>query len=119
MRASPPKIFCVNWFRINDKGEFIWPGFGDNMRVLKWMVERIDGKQGGIEHIFGVTPKYEDLAWDGVAFSKSDFEKITSIDKGAWLKEVELHAELFDHLKARLPEALLAKCNALRQKLAV
>jgi phosphoenolpyruvate carboxykinase (GTP) len=116
--AKLPKIFCVNWFRTDENGNFIWPGFGDNMRVLRWMLERIDGKQGGVEHVFGVTPAYEDLAWDGVDFSKAAFDKITSIDRESWLKEFELHAELFDNLKGRLPEALAHKRHALKARLA-
>ena len=59
-----PRIYCVNWFRKGADGKFVWPGYGENMRVLKWMVERIDGRADGAEHVFGISPRYEDLSWD-------------------------------------------------------
>ena len=103
---QPPKIFCVNWFRTDDNGKFIWPGFGDNMRVLKWMLDRIAGHAGGDEHVFGVTPRYDDLPWDGVEFSTDAYAQITSIEVSAWQAELALHDELFDKLRHRLPPAL-------------
>ncbi|SMF99507.1 phosphoenolpyruvate carboxykinase (GTP) [Burkholderia singularis] len=104
--ASLPKIYCVNWFRKDANGKFVWPGFGENMRVLKWMLERIDGRGAGVEHAFGVTPRYEDLHWDGLAFSPERFEQVTSIDADEWRDELALHAQWFDKLGARLPRAL-------------
>src|SRR5690606_14133173 len=79
-----PKIFCVNWFRTDAEGKIVWTGFGDNMRVLKWKLDRIEGKAGGTENIFGTTPRYEDINWNGIDFSREQFEQITSIDKDAW-----------------------------------
>jgi phosphoenolpyruvate carboxykinase (GTP) len=123
--ASPaelPKIYCVNWFRTDADGKFVWPGFGDNMRVLKWMLERIEDPQGvrvgGVPHIFGVSPRYEDLQWDGIDFTPEQFATITSIDKAAWAQEVELHTELFDKLKHNLPRELVEVKVALQKKLA-
>ncbi len=119
--ASPaelPKIFCVNWFRTDDNGKFVWPGFGDNMRVLKWMLDRLEGKAGGTENIFGVTPRYEDLKWDGIEFTQQQFDKITSIDKSAWQAELKLHAELFDKLKHHLPSELASTKAQLEKRLA-
>jgi phosphoenolpyruvate carboxykinase (GTP) len=115
--ANLPKIFCVNWFRTDEHGHFVWPGFGDNMRVLKWMLERIEGEAGGIETLFGTTPRYGDLKWDGIPFSPEEFETITSIDKDAWREELKLHTELFDKLSYRLPEELLANKAKLEQRL--
>jgi phosphoenolpyruvate carboxykinase (GTP) len=117
--AALPKIFCVNWFRTDEHGHFVWPGFGDNMRVLKWMLERIEGTAGGIETLFGTTPRYGDLHWDGIPFSPEEFETITSIDKDAWREELKLHTELFDKLAYRLPQELLANKAKLEQRLAV
>ncbi|AMO97934.1 phosphoenolpyruvate carboxykinase family protein [Collimonas fungivorans] len=117
-RAELPKIFCVNWFRTGADGKFVWPGFGDNMRVLKWMLDRLDGKQGGVEHLFGVTPRYGDLSWEGLDFSEEQFERITAIDKAAWKAETELHAELFDKLKHHLPQQLAKVKLALEKNLA-
>jgi phosphoenolpyruvate carboxykinase (GTP) len=104
--VQPPKIFCVNWFRTDDNGKFIWPGFGDNMRVLKWMLDRIAGTAGGDENVFGVTPRYGDLPWDGMEFSADAYALITSIEVAAWQAELALHDELFDKLRYRLPVAL-------------
>ena len=116
--AKQPNIYCVNWFRTDANGKFVWPGFGDNMRVLKWMLERIDGATTGTENIFGISPKYEDLTWDGLSFTSEQFDLITSIDKDAWKAELELHTELFDKLKYRLPAALEATKATLASRLA-
>lgn len=116
--GKQPNIYCVNWFRTDANGKFVWPGFGDNMRVLKWMLERIDGSTSGTENIFGISPKYEDLTWDGLNFTSEQFDLITSIDKDAWKAELELHTELFDKLKYRLPAALEATKATLASRLA-
>ncbi|MDB5991713.1 MAG: phosphoenolpyruvate carboxykinase [Herbaspirillum sp.] len=123
--ASPadiPKIYCVNWFRTDADGKFVWPGFGDNMRVLKWILERIEDTQGvrvgGVEHLFGITPRFEDLNWDGLAFNRAQYDNITSIDKAAWNEEMKLHTELFDKLKHHLPKELLEVKSALEKRLA-
>lgn len=115
--GKQPNIYCVNWFRTDANGKFVWPGFGDNMRVLKWMLERIDGSTSGTENIFGISPKYEDLTWDGLNFTSEQFDLITSIDKDAWKAELELHTELFDKLKYRLPAALEATKATLANRL--
>jgi phosphoenolpyruvate carboxykinase (GTP) len=116
--ATLPKIYCVNWFRTDDEGKFVWPGFGDNMRVLKWMIDRIEGKAGGVENLFGVTPAFGDINWDGLEFSKQQFEQITSLDHAAWKDEVKLHDELFDKLAYHLPKELVETKNALEARLA-
>jgi phosphoenolpyruvate carboxykinase (GTP) len=102
-----PKIFCVNWFRTDENGKFVWPGFSDNTRVLKWMLGRIEGDAQGSEHVFGITPRYEDIDWSGMDFSADKFKKITSIDVGAWKQEFKLHDELFEKLAHGLPAHLL------------
>ncbi|ALJ69746.1 Phosphoenolpyruvate carboxykinase [Burkholderia pseudomallei] len=104
--ATLPKIYCVNWFRKDADGRFAWPGFGENMRVLKWMLDRIDGRGEGVEHAFGVTPRYEDLHWAGLAFSPAQYAQVTSMNPDEWRAELALHVELFDKLSARLPDAL-------------
>ena len=120
--ARLPAIFTVNWFRTDADGKFVWPGFGENMRVLKWMLERIEvdatKRADGVEHVFGVTPRYDDLSWQGADFTREDFEKITSIDEAAWKKELELHSELFIRLQHHLPEALSRVKDSLEQRLA-
>ena len=115
--AKLPNIFCVNWFRTDENGHFVWPGFGDNMRVLKWMLERVEGTGGGIENIFGTTPRYGDIQWDGLPFTPEEFETITSIDKDAWRAELKLHAELFDKLAYQLPQELKDNMQTLEKRL--
>ena len=115
--ATLPSIFTVNWFRTDEHGKFVWPGFGENMRVLKWMLDRIAGRAGGVEHVFGTTPRYEDLSWEGADFTKADFDRITSIDATAWLSELALHAELFERLEHHLPEALGRVKDRLAERL--
>lgn len=104
--ATLPKIFCVNWFRKDENGKFVWPGFGENMRVLKWMIDRIEGQAQGEEHVFGVSPRYEELRWDGLDFTAEQFAKVISLDAAAWKQELALHEELFAQLAHGLPQAL-------------
>ncbi len=104
--ATLPKIFCVNWFRKDENGKFVWPGFGENMRVLKWMIDRIEGQAQGEEHVFGVSPRYEELSWDGLDFTAEQFAKVISLDATAWKQELALHDELFTQLANHLPQAL-------------
>jgi phosphoenolpyruvate carboxykinase (GTP) len=116
--SNLPGIYCVNWFRTDENGKFVWPGFGDNMRVLKWMLDRIEGNAGGEEHVFGITPTFGDLTWDGLEFTEELFAKITSIDTDAWLEEIKLHDELFDKLRHRLPTELATTKEQLKKRLA-
>jgi phosphoenolpyruvate carboxykinase (GTP) len=117
-KATPPAIFCVNWFRTDEQGKFVWPGYSENMRVLQWMIGRLEGKAGGSEHVFGVSPRYEDLDWRGLEFGRDDFEKITAIDKSQWTREFELHEELFKTLAQGLPHHLPQTKAALEKRLA-
>ncbi len=116
--AKLPKIFTANWFRKGEDGKFVWPGYGENMRVLKWMIDRIEGKGQGVEHITGVSPRYEDMNWTGLDFSAEQFKTVTSIDKAAWLKELELHTELFKQLEHHLPKELEETKTAIERRLA-
>lgn len=110
--AKLPKIFTVNWFRTGQDGKFIWPGFGENMRVLKWIVDRVEGKASGTEHVFGVSPHYEDMEWNGLDFSRAKFDAITAIDLGDWRSEIRSHTDLFAKLAGRLPRELEeTRCN--------
>ncbi|CAG1016430.1 phosphoenolpyruvate carboxykinase (GTP) [Burkholderiaceae bacterium] len=104
--ATLPKIYCVNWFRKGPDGKFVWPGYGENMRVLKWMVERVEGEAQGVENAFGVTPRYEDLTWTGLDFNREQFQHVDSIETDAWKTELALHAELFQQLAYHLPREL-------------
>lgn len=101
-----PKIYCVNWFRKGADGKFVWPGYGENMRVLKWMLERVEGRAQGVENAFGVTPSYGDITWKGLDFTPAQYEQVASIDRDAWKTELGLHAELFQQLAYHLPAEL-------------
>ncbi|MDB5967230.1 MAG: phosphoenolpyruvate carboxykinase, partial [Polaromonas sp.] len=90
----------------------------ENMRVLKWMVDRIEGSAAGKENVFGVSPSYEELNWTGLDFSAEQFKTVTSIDKAAWLKEMELHTELFKQLEHHLPKALSDTKASIEKRLA-
>ena len=116
--ARLPKIYTTNWFRKGEDGKFVWPGYGENMRVLKWMIDRIEGKAQGHENAIGVSPSYEELNWTGLDFSASQFQTVTSIDKAAWVAELKLHEELFSQLAYHLPAELTATKQALAQRLA-
>ena len=106
--AALPKIYCVNWFRKGDDGKFVWPGYGENMRVLKWMLERVEGQAQGVENAFGITPRYEDLSWTGLDFTAAQYQTVTHIDSVAWKAELGLHAEWFQQLAYHLPAELTA-----------
>ncbi len=116
--AKLPSIYCVNWFRKNEAGKFVWPGYGENMRVLAWMLERIEGKAKGQENIFGTTPSHKDINWAGLDFSEDQFNQVTSIDKAAWQEEMKLHDQLFDQLSYHLPKELVETKKALEKRLA-
>ena len=105
--SETPRIFHVNWFRKDDQGKFLWPGFRENMRVLKWIVDRSRGRALGRETPIGWIPRYEDIDWDGMQFSKENFDQLQAFDKTAWRREVMDHEELFLDLHDRLPKELI------------
>ncbi|MCZ4313150.1 phosphoenolpyruvate carboxykinase (GTP) [Comamonadaceae bacterium G21597-S1] len=104
--AKLPRIYTTNWFRKGPDGKFVWPGYGENMRVLTWMIDRIEGRCAGTEHVFGISPAYAELNWSGLDFTPAQFADVTSIDTAAWTAELGLHAELFAQLEHHLPPQL-------------
>ncbi|MEY2890900.1 MAG: hypothetical protein RJA98_808 [Pseudomonadota bacterium] len=115
--ATLPKIYCVNWFRKGADGKFVWPGYGDNARVMKWMLERVGGATTGVENVFGVSPRFEDITWTGLNFSKAQFDSVIGVDHAAWTQELKLHDELFAQLAHHLPQALVDTKAKLQAKL--
>ncbi len=102
---EPPRIFGVNWFRKDENGKFLWPGFGDNMRVLQWIVGRVRGHAAAVESPLGWMPKYESINWTGLDEMTSEkFSKLMSVDREAWKKELLSHEELFAMIYDRLPK---------------
>ena len=102
-----PRIFHVNWFRKDKDGKFMWPGFSENMRVLKWVVDRAHGRSLGKETPIGWTPRYEDIEWRGMDFPKDKFDELQAFDREAWRQEVLGHEELFLDLHDRLPPEMV------------
>jgi phosphoenolpyruvate carboxykinase (GTP) len=106
--AQPPRVFNVNWFRKDSEGKFLWPGFGQNMRVLKWIVERANGQARAIESPIGYMPTYDDLDWRGLDFSRDQFHELMNVERADWEREIVSHEELFVKLYDRLPKEFLA-----------
>ena len=105
--TATPKIFHVNWFRKDENGEFLWPGFSQNMRVLKWIVDRVQSRAGGQETPIGWMPRYQDICWDGLDFPRARFEQLQHFDRAAWRQEVMGHEELFLELHDHLPPEMV------------
>jgi len=111
--ARPPKIFSVNWFRKDGEGRFVWPGFGQNMRVLKWIVERCEGVAGARETPLGLVPDYDDLDWSGLNFEASRFTSVMRVDPTLWQRELDSHDALFARLGDKRPDRLLQERRRL------
>jgi len=105
--SETPKIFHVNWFRKDKDGNFMWPGFSENMRVLKWVVDRAHGRTLGKETPIGWMPHYDDIEWQGLNFPEEKFEDLQAFDREAWRQEVLGHEELFLDLHDRLPPEMV------------
>ena len=105
--SSTPRIFHVNWFRKDENGKFLWPGFSENMRILKWIVDRAHGRAQGKETPIGWIPHFEDIEWDGLKFSREIFEQLQQVDRTAWKREVIDHEELFIALHDHLPPEMI------------
>jgi len=111
--SSPPKIFMVNWFRRSDDGRFLWPGFGENMRVLKWIVDRAHGLTGGRETPVGWVPREGDIDLSGLDITPADFAAATAVDPKEWMSEIESQEEWFAQIGDRMPSALVKQRELL------
>lgn len=105
--AKLPEIFIVNWFRKDENGKFMWPGYGENMRVLKWMFERVTNKVSAQENVLGHSPRYEDLDWSGLNYSAEQFSQVMALDTKQWQKEMDSHKEFFMKLDKTLPKEFI------------
>jgi phosphoenolpyruvate carboxykinase (GTP) len=115
--AHPPAIFHVNWFRTNAEGKFVWPGFGQNLRVLLWMIDRVKGQAGGNDTPVGVVPGRADLNWDGLELSPADKDLLLRVDRGEWAAEVPEIRSFFDKFGDRLPRSLDGSLQSLTEEL--
>ncbi|MEI7949562.1 MAG: phosphoenolpyruvate carboxykinase (GTP) [Gammaproteobacteria bacterium] len=111
--TNPPKIFRVNWFRKTSEGKWLWPGFGQNMRVLQWVVKRVNGAVQGHDTVFGTVPHYDDISWNGMAYDKATFEQLMSIDIDNSRREFEDQVKLFVEFGDKLPAELEAQRQAM------
>jgi phosphoenolpyruvate carboxykinase (GTP) len=115
--ANVPKLFQVNWFRKNEAGDFIWPGFGENSRVLAWVVDRLENDAEGIDSPVGILPNREDLLLDGLEISENDLAALFAVDKGSWLAECDSTDEYFGQFDGRVPAELQTELADLKQRL--
>ena len=113
-----PKIFNVNWFRLDDEGHFIWPGFGDNLRVLEWIIDRCEGKADAVETPIGFVPKAEDINLEGLDFDVETLKSILAVDKELWKAEADGIAEFYTKFGDRLPDELKKQLESLKARLA-
>ena len=116
--SNPPQIFNVNWFRQDDEGNFMWPGFGDNMRVLNWILDRCDGKVDAVETEIGFVPNKEDLQLEGLDIDDATLTELLSIDKEVWKDEVKDQREFFAQFGDKLPKEIKEEVDNLEKKLA-
>ena len=112
-----PRIFQVNWFRKGTDGRFLWPGFGDNARVIDWIIRRLDNEVGAVESPIGRLPRTEDLDLDGIDVPQADLDELFAIDPALWLHEADLTEEFYRTFDGRVPAPLWAELAALRYRL--
>jgi phosphoenolpyruvate carboxykinase (GTP) len=115
--ANPPAIFRVNWFRKDANGKFMWPGFGDNMRVLEWIVDRVHGRAPAIESPFGNVPTYDDLNWSGLDYPQDKFQELMTIERDAGVAEARAQEDLFDKFLDRLPGEFKCERELLKARM--
>ncbi|MBU0699308.1 MAG: phosphoenolpyruvate carboxykinase (GTP), partial [Proteobacteria bacterium] len=115
--SNPPRIFRVNWFRRDENGRFLWPGFGENMRVLKWIIDRVRGRGYGVESPMGYMPRHQDLHWAGLDYDVDTFYRLMSVDREKAKKEATSHEELFDKFFDRLPKEFIHDRELFKSRL--
>jgi len=116
--AQLPKVFHVNWFRKGSDGKFLWPGFGDNLRVLEWMLKRVTGQAGAVETPIGNLPRAADLNTEGLGLDASVLDQLLAVDRSGWQAEMQAIGEYFDSYGPRSPAALAAEQRRIAAALA-
>jgi phosphoenolpyruvate carboxykinase (GTP) len=114
---KPPKIFNVNWFRKGADGKFLWPGYGENVRVLKWMLDRIEGRAEATEAPIGFVPTPKSLTLDGLSISRENIDELLRVDPADWVAEEEATGKFFEKFGTRLPEAIRREHKELASRL--
>ena len=114
---KPPKIFCVNWFRTDEDGKFMWPGFGENLRVIEWILDRCNNEVSAVETPIGYIPKKEDIDLNGLDLEEKVLDKLLAIDSKEWFVELESQKEFFDKFGKKLPNELWGGYNQLKKRL--
>lgn len=112
-----PKIFFVNWFRKDEKGKFIWPGYGENVRVLKYVIDRLEGKNGGQETVIGILPKAGDIDVKGLDVNSQAMSELIAIDKDGWRKEIKSIEEFYAKFGSRIPKELMKELANLKSRI--
>jgi phosphoenolpyruvate carboxykinase (GTP) len=115
--SNPPRIFRVNWFRKDEHGRFLWPGFGENMRVLKWIVDRVQGRGYAVESPIGWMPRHEDVEWAGLDYRPETYYELMAVGRESGTIEARAHEELFDRFFDRLPKEFIYEREMLRSRL--
>jgi phosphoenolpyruvate carboxykinase (GTP) len=115
---NPPAIFRVNWFRRDDAGKFLWPGFGQNMRVLKWIVDRVSGRAAASDTPVGLMPRREDIEWKGLDYPAQRYQALMAIDPAHEQEEFQAREALFKDFAGRIPSELVAQQQTLKASLA-
>ncbi len=115
--TNPPKIFHVNWFRTNEEGKFTWPGFGENLRVLKWILSRCEGTGKAVETPIGYTPTVDALDLEGLDLPPETVEELLKVDNEAWQEELAGMLTFFEQFGERLPQEIMDEYNSLKSRL--
>ena len=115
--TKPPKVFRVNWFRTSEAGKFLWPGFGDNLRVLKWVLDRCDGRGGAVETAIGAVPTPDAIDRSGLNVTDADMAELLKVDPGEWVEAVAGQDELFEMFGDHMPAALKKEHEELARRI--
>ncbi|HEY51507.1 MAG TPA: phosphoenolpyruvate carboxykinase (GTP) [Dehalococcoidia bacterium] len=116
--AQPPRIYSANWFCLDEEGKLIWPGFGENIRVLKWIIDRVKGRISARETPLGLMPNHEDLTLDGLDFPREKFEKLFAVNRDERAQEIAEIQEFLNRFGARMPQQIWGQYQALKRRLA-